>query len=105
MSLRRLYRAVPVAERLCSYYRCGRPIRRNLDRSKDDRLWHHGCLEAALDESWRCRNCYTTFNALEAVFAEAQIIKGDEMHTVLHPECPHCGSQDLKPSTFLEAAS
>jgi len=52
------------------------------------RLYHHGCLLSALEERYRCLNCYAIFNATQ-VSLDYQLGK----LTLL---CPHCGSSNLK---------
>ena len=102
MSFRFLYRRIPVSERVCSYYKCRSQILRNIARTSDGRIWHYGCLMNARDEQYRCLECYATFDATEASFDTKQIIRGDFMAERLQPLCPHCGSQNLKPSGGLD---
>ena len=97
MSLRVLYRKVPANQRFCSYYRCQKPILRNIDRDKDGKLYHHGCLMAAQDEQYRCLECYSIFNATEAAFESGERWNGDEVREVLRVRCPNCGCANLKP--------
>jgi hypothetical protein len=47
MSIRLLYLRIPARQRLCSYYRCKEPVLRNIDRDKQGRIYHHGCLLSA----------------------------------------------------------
>ncbi|PIU59772.1 hypothetical protein COS86_02455 [Candidatus Bathyarchaeota archaeon CG07_land_8_20_14_0_80_47_9] len=96
MSLRRLYGSISKDKRICNYYRCQRPILRNIDRDKKDRLYHHGCFMAALDEQFRCLNCYTTFDATEGSFETVQVQRQDEFREKLIMICPNCGSHNLK---------
>jgi DNA-directed RNA polymerase subunit RPC12/RpoP len=96
MSLRRLYGSIPIDKRLCSYYLCQQRILRNIDRDKDGRIYHHGCLMSAQDERYRCLECFTIFDATEAAFAEHQIVQGDEVRQSLRVICPNCGCQNLK---------
>jgi hypothetical protein len=108
MSFRFLYRTVPVAKRLCSYYRCQKPILRNIARDKTGHLFHYGCLQTARDEQYRCLECFSIFDATEAAFTEKQIVQGDEVQQALQPICPNCGCQNLKPlgmATAKEAAA
>jgi hypothetical protein len=95
-----LYRRLPRDKRICTYYRCGQPVLRNLDRDwllKTGQIIHHGCLMAAQDERYRCLECFTIFNAIEAAFDEHQIVHGDEVRQDLRVICPNCGCQNLKP--------
>ena len=96
MSFRFLYRRWPASERRCNYFDCQKPILRNITRDKRGRIYHYGCLQTALDEKWRCRNCWTTFDATECAFDEEQLMRGDEVKQKLIPICPSCGSHDLK---------
>jgi hypothetical protein len=96
MSLRILYRKVPSNRRTCSYYRCQKPIQRNIDRDKDGRLYHHGCLMNAEDEYFHCDDCYLTFDATEAAFEERQRVRGDQVWERLRAVCPNCGSPNVK---------
>jgi hypothetical protein len=70
MSIRVLYRKIPVSIRICSYYQCHKSILRNIDRDKNGHLYHHGCLLSAREERWRCLECYAQFDATEASFEE-----------------------------------
>lgn len=88
MSLRRLYKSVPKLKRTCSYYRCQKPILRNIDQDKEGRIYHHGCLMAAQDERFRCLNCYAIFDATEVAL--------DFQFGKLTLLCSHCGSANLK---------
>lgn len=103
MSIRRLYQTVPVKQRLCTYYRCQRPVLRNIDRTKDGRIWHHGCLMEAQDERYRCLECYYQFDATEASFDVQHKCFNDEFSERLKPMCPSCGSTNLKSLGGLEA--
>jgi len=96
MSLRRLYGSIPTNKRACSYYQCQKPILRNIDRDKDGRIYHHGCLMSAQDEQYQCLECFTVFNATEAAFTSCQKIQGDSIGEGLRPICPNCGCQNLK---------
>ena len=96
MSLRIIYRKVPSDMRICNYYRCRQPILRNIDRDKEGRLYHHGCLMSAQDESWRCRACFLVFDGTEATVEEAQVVRGEEYCEHLRVMCPNCGGSDLK---------
>jgi len=98
MSIRYLYRSLPKSGRTCNYYRCQRPILRNIAKDKAGRLYHWGCLQTALDEQYRCLGCYSIFDATEAVLDEKQRTVGEGYKTILTLLCPHCGSQDLKPA-------
>jgi len=99
VSLRFLYRTVPVHKRICSYYRCMHPILRNLTRDKNGHLYHYGCLQTARDEQWRCLECNFTFDATEASFFEVENVRNDCNTELLRPQCPNCGNQYLKPFT------
>jgi hypothetical protein len=96
VSLRFLYRKIPVAKRICSYYRCQRPIIRNIARAQDGRLYHYGCLQSARDEVYECLECYLHFDGTEAGFVDAQKFRGDMMQEGFRPACPNCGSSNLK---------
>jgi DNA-directed RNA polymerase subunit RPC12/RpoP len=98
MSLRRLYGSIQTDKRRCSYYRCQKPILRNIDRDKDGHIYHHGCLMSAQDERYRCLECFAIFDATEASFDIKPIIKDDDATERLQIICPHCGSINLKPS-------
>jgi hypothetical protein len=82
MSLRRLYKSIPTNQRLCTYFRCQHPVLRNIDRDKEGRIWHHGCLMAAQDERYRCLECYLCFN--------------EDFQKRIQVVCPGCGSTNLK---------
>jgi len=97
MSVRYLYQSIPHSKRLCSYYRCQKPILRNIARDKSNRIYHYGCLQTAKDEQWRCPECYATFDATEASFYEAENLRNDRCTEVLRPMCPHCGCQAVRP--------
>lgn len=88
MSLRRLYKSIPKTERICSYYRCQRPILRNIDQDKEGSIYHHGCLMTAQDERFRCLNCGAIFDATEVAL--------DSQLGELTLLCPYCGCSDLK---------
>lgn len=88
MSLRFLYRKIPVNKRICNYYRCQKPILRNIAEDKDGRIYHWGCLQSARDERFRCLNCYAIFDATEVAL--------DFQFGKLTLLCPHCGSFNLR---------
>jgi hypothetical protein len=96
MSLRRLYGSIPLNKRLCNYYRCQKPILRNIDRDKNGHIYHHGCLMAAQDERYRCLECYLQFDATEASFDSEQSSFNDEYRERLKVMCPSCGSTNIK---------
>jgi hypothetical protein len=96
LSSRFLYRKIRPEKRLCSYYRCQMSILRNIARTKDGRLWHWGCLETALDEQYRCLDCYGTFDATEVVLEEKQKFVGDSQKTLFSLACPNCGSHNMR---------
>jgi hypothetical protein len=73
-------------------------VLRNIDRDKDGRIYHHGCLMDARDERHRCLECFATFDATEAAFEEAQKFKDGLFSEGLKPICPFCGSSNLKGS-------
>jgi DNA-directed RNA polymerase subunit RPC12/RpoP len=102
MSDRVVYRKVPLAQRLCSYYLCNKQIERNIARTKDGRLWHWGCLSDARDEQYRCRGCSGTFDATEAMIEEKQKFVGDSQKTLFSLSCPYCGAEVSKHKQFLE---
>lgn len=89
MSLRILYRKIPVNKRICSYYRCQKPILRNIAEDQEGRIYHYGCLQSARDQRFRCLNCYAIFDGTEVVVSE-------EFSDKLTPICPYCGSRNLK---------
>lgn len=97
MSVRVLYRKIPVNQRICSYYRCQKRILRNIDTDDKGHIYHHGCKMAAMDEKYECLNCFNRFDATEASFEETQILKDDLMKASFQVVCPSCGSMDLKP--------
>lgn len=88
MSLRVIYQRIPASQRVCTYYRCRKPILRNIDRDKDGCLYHHGCLMRAQDERYRCLECYAIFDATQAVLLD------DFGKTQL--ACPSCGCTNLR---------
>jgi len=96
LSLRFLYRKLPVTERVCSYYRCQRPILRNIARDKDGHLYHWGCLQSARDEQYRCLECWTVFDGTRVAFHEVQSSYSGEFRASFTPACPECGSFNLK---------
>jgi hypothetical protein len=96
MSLRILYRHIPRSKRVCNYYRCRKPILRNIDRAKQGQIYHHGCLMSAQDEKWRCQECFMIFDATEAVIEEEQFCYNDEYKLRLKVSCPSCGGQNVK---------
>ena len=98
MSFRFLYRRLSAKERICSYYRCRKPILRNLAKDKAGRLYHWGCLQTALDEQYRCQECHLVFDATEAVLEEKQKFYGDEIKELLGIVCPSCGSRSVRPA-------
>ena len=100
MNARVLYRRIPLEKRLCSYYDCHKPIRRNLALDKNGRIYHYGCLQDALEEKYRCNDCFFTFDATEAVLEEKQKLYGDEIKGLLGIICPNCGSRNIKPATM-----
>jgi len=88
MSLRFLYRQMPVSRRVCSYYRCQKPILRNIAQDKTGALYHWGCLQSARDEQYECLECASSFDGTEVVLTDY----GDK--TVVG--CPSCGSVNLR---------
>lgn len=96
MSIRYLYRSLPKSGRTCSYYRCHDPILRNIARDKAGRLYHWGCLQTALDEQYKCLDCYDNFDATEAVLEEKQKFVGDSQKTLYSLACPNCGSRSIR---------
>jgi len=98
MSIRYLYRTTPEAQRICSYHFCGKRILRNIAKDKAGRLYHYGCLQRALDEQYRCLECFLTFDATEAVLEEKQKLYGDEIKELLGIICPSCGSRNIRPA-------
>ena len=89
MSLRRLYKSIPKSKRICSYYRCQKPILRNIDQDGEGRIYHHGCLMAAQDERFRCLDCYAVFDGTEVVVSE-------DFNDRLTLICPYCGSANIR---------
>lgn len=96
MSIRVLYRKIPVSNRICSYYQCHKPILRNIDRDKNGHLYHHGCLLSAREERWRCLECYAQFDATEASFEEITDSRQGEFRERIRVLCPHCGCRNLR---------
>jgi hypothetical protein len=96
MSLRRLYKSIPTNQRLCTYFRCQHPVLRNIDRDKEGRIWHHGCLMAAQDERYRCLECYLCFNAVEAAWETTEQSFNEDFQKRIQVVCPGCGSTNLK---------
>lgn len=101
MSFRFLYRRIPTAKRLCNYYRCQKPVRRNIDRDKG-RIYHHGCLMNAKDELFRCLECVSDFDATEANYEYKDIPVGDDVQKQVTILCPYCGSSHLRHPRFKE---
>lgn len=97
MSVRYLYQMIPRSKRLCNYYRCQKPILRNIARDKNGHIFHYGCLSDAQDERYRCLECGSLFDATEAALYEKQKVSGDEVKQILGVSCPNCGCQNLKP--------
>ena len=95
MSLRILYRRIQSNKRLCSYYRCQKPILRNIDRGKDGHLYHHGCLMSALDEQYRCLECFSIFDATEAAFEFGEKWVDNEAKQIMRIRCPNCGCANI----------
>jgi len=89
MSLRRLYKSIPKLKSICSYYRCQKPILRNIDQDREGHIYHHGCLMAAEDERFRCLNCYAVFDGTEVVLSE-------DFRDKLTLICPYCGSANIR---------
>lgn len=96
MSVRYLYR-IPVSQRICSYYLCRKRILRNIDRDKNGNIYHHGCLQNALEDQFHCLDCFSSFDATEASFTEKQQFFNDDFRAALKPICPNCGSSNIKP--------
>lgn len=89
MSLRRLYRSVPKDERLCSYHGCQKSILRNIDEDDEGNLYHHGCLMDAKDETWRCLDCFTTFDGTHVTAIDFDGSRPTKC-------CGFCGSHNIK---------
>jgi hypothetical protein len=96
MSVRYLYKAIPVAKRSCSWPPCSKSVVRNLFRTKDGRLWHYGCLNIALDTHYECLECFSSFDGTETSFEIKQFLDGEYMAERLRPICPYCGSVNVK---------
>ena len=101
MSLRRLYRSIPVQARICVW--CQEPILRNIDQDKDGRLYHHGCLLTAKETFYECLECFANFDGTEATFIEGQSSFNDEYRQTRQSICPHCGSSNLKGQGRIQA--
>jgi len=93
LSIRYLYRVLPSSKRICSYWRCGTQILRNIAKTDDGRLWHYGCLQSAKDDRFHCLDCDSHQDSTEinvADFGEGPIFT-----------CGNCGSTHVKiPSDF-----
>jgi hypothetical protein len=96
MSLRFLYRQMPVTKRVCSYYRCQEPILRNIAKDKKGRLYHYGCLMSALDEKFQCLECLNRFDGTDVVFEVAEKWVDNQVSQILLVRCPHCGCENIK---------
>lgn len=94
--IRQLYKQVPRAERRCNYYGCQQAVLANIDRDKQGRIYHHGCLITAETKIFRCLECYATFDGTEVVFNFQEHFKGDEVSQRVVLMCPHCSSRQLK---------
>lgn len=101
MSLRALYRKIPEARRLCVY--CDEPILRNIDRDKDGRLYHHGCLLDARAKQYHCIECNATFDWTEATLEEAEDSFNDEFRQRKRVLCPYCGTSNFRTMQIEEA--
>lgn len=88
MSLRRLYKSVPKDKRICSYYRCQKPILRNIDEC-DGQIIHHGCLLSAKEDKFYCYDCSTELDG-----TEVGLVDYGEEKTVF--ACKFCGGTNLK---------
>lgn len=88
MSVRYLYRVLPASKRICSYWRCGTQILRNLTRTADGRLWHYGCLQSAKDDHFQCFDCNSRLDG-----TEVNQVDFDEGRKFA---CGNCGSTNLK---------
>jgi hypothetical protein len=93
MSDRALYKKVPLDKRVCSWIHCQDPIKRNLIRSKDGRLWHYGCYNNARDTHFECKVCFSTYDGTEVIYVEGGV--GEDFRQQWKPTCPSCGA-DLK---------
>jgi hypothetical protein len=93
---------VPVNQRRCNYYRCQKPILRNIARDKAGRIYHYGCLQSALYEKFRCLNCLNVFDATQAAFQEKQVFKDGMFSERIQLLCPNCGSTNIKPFHIKE---
>ncbi len=91
MSIRFLYKKVPESQRICSYYRCQRPILRNIFMDSRGRIYHYGCLNSARDEQHRCLNCGMGFDGTEAAVGSASVFFNAEYSYQFRVLCPNCG--------------
>lgn len=96
MSVRYLYKTIPQSQRVCSIFRCQKPILRNIIKDERGRIYHYGCLQTARDERYRRLNCFTSFDATEASCEAAQRFFNNEFSERLRALCPNCGSINLK---------
>lgn len=90
MSVRYLYEK-PEVERFCSW--CAEPIRRNICKTADGRLWHYGCLMNAKDTHYQCPECWADFDGTEANFEESTVADGNDWKRSRKALCSHCGAQ------------
>jgi predicted nucleic acid-binding Zn ribbon protein len=88
LSIRYLYRVLPASKRVCSYWRCGTIILRNLARTEDGRLWHYGCLQSAKDDHFHCLDCGANMDSTEITLTD--LGEGPVF------SCGSCGSSHLK---------
>lgn len=102
MNLRALYRRIPESRRLCCF--CGHPIQRNIDRDKDGRLYHHGCLLDALAKTYECIECNVTFPWTEAILEVSDEVFNDEFQQRNRVLCPYCGAVNFKKQTAIVEA-
>jgi len=88
MSVRYLYRKVPVSRRTCSYYACQGPILRNIIQTEDGRIWHYGCLQTAKDQRFHCFDCFADLDGTEV---DKLDLDGQENFV-----CRLCGGTNLR---------
>lgn len=96
MSVRILYRTIPVSKRTCNYYRCQERIQRNIAQDKNGHLYHYGCLLDAQEERYQCLECNLNFDATEAGFEEITDSRQGEFRERSRVLCPNCSCRNLR---------
>lgn len=86
MSINRLYRQIPVEDRLCEG--CGEPIQRNI-ATLDGKIYHYGCLkQTKAKPTHQCLNCFS--------YLTGKGINKVEINNIEQKACGNCGSFNLR---------